>query len=193
MKLVSLLLLLCIASAAQLKNVYTLSKGYTVTIHGTSNLHNWSETVEEVTGESILSYNKNETFDLENIYLKLSVHSIKSEMGSIMNDNTYKALKADSHPEITFKLTSPIAAIPIQTSNKTISATGDLTIAGVTKSITMQVNVSMPNKQTLSFEGSQLIKMSDYNVEPPTALLGTLKTGNEITIHFNTTFTLSNH
>ena len=192
MKVVSLILILCIVSVAQLKNTFTLSKGYAVTIQGTSNLHNWSETVEDVTGESIISYNKDETFDLENIYLKMSVHSIKSEMGSIMNDNTYKALKADAHPMIIFKLTSPIASIPIK-SSKTILATGDLTIAGITKCITMQVNVSILTKQKMTFIGSQPIKMSDYNVEPPTALLGTLKTGDEITIHFNTTFTLNNH
>ena len=64
MQVVSLIFILSIASAAQLKNTFTLSKGYAVTIEGTSNLHNWSERLEDVTGESIISYNKDETFDL---------------------------------------------------------------------------------------------------------------------------------
>jgi hypothetical protein len=56
----------------------------------------------------------------------------------------------------------------------------------------MQVKVFMPSTGQLAFEGSQTIKMTDYGITPPTALFGTLKTGDEITITFKTNFTSTN-
>ena len=39
--------------------------------------------------------------------------------------------------------------------------------------------------QIINIKGEKTLKMSDFDVKPPTALLGTLKTGNDITIKFN--------
>jgi hypothetical protein len=162
-------------------NRYLLSKEYTVTILGTSNLHNWSETVGTVFGDGSVTWNADGSFDLDAINLKMKVNSIKSDMGSIMNNNTYKALKEDHNPEIILTLNTPIKSIKAGSTASTISAKAILTIAGATKTIDMLIKVSAPNHGYLTFEGSQTIKMTDYGISPPTALLGTLRTGNEIT------------
>lgn len=176
--------------AIPVKNIYVLSKDYTVTIHGTSNLHAWDEKVGSVSGEGVVNPNSDGSFDLESINIKMEVHSIKSDMGSIMNNNTYKALKADEYPQIIFALSSPVKSIQINAIEKAIAIKGNLTIAGVTKPVTMQVKIVMQAQGKLVFEGSQAVKMTDYNIKPPTAMLGTLKTGNEITINFKTNFTI---
>jgi len=186
--LLAAIAILSVSAISVVESKYILSKDYTVTILGTSNLHNWNESVETVTGTSAVSWNTDGSFNLNTLYLSMNVHSIKSDVGGIMNSNTYKALKADSHPEIVFTLTSPLESIKASITN-TISAKGSLTIAGVTNPVTMQVKVLAQNQGKLSFEGSQIIKMTDYGVNPPTALFGTLKTGNEITINFKTNFT----
>jgi|SRR6185436_9428733 len=176
-------------------NTYILSEGYIVTIHGTSNLHDWDQKVEIVSGDGIVSWNKDGSFDLEAINIKMDVHSIKSDKGSIMNNKTYKALKADDYPQIIFTLTKPVRSIQTKSNEKTISAKGNLTIAGVTKPVDMQVKVFMKDFEKLTFEGSQIIKMTDYGVSPPTAFFGTMKTGDEITLNFKTSFktTTNNH
>lgn len=173
-------------------NMYVLSKDYTVTIKGTSNLHDWTENVQTVTGNGTVTWNSDGTFDLTAIAMKMNVRSIKSKEGAIMNNNTYKALKADDHPEILFTLLSPIKAVLTKSNDKAISAKGNLTIAGVTKAIDIRVKVFIYEKTKLGFEGTKTIKMTDYGIKPPTALLGTLKTGDEITIDFRTNFALQN-
>lgn len=174
------------------QDIYTISKGYSVIINGTSNLHDWDETVGTVTGESTVSWNSDGSFDLNAINIKMDVHSIKSDMGGAMNNNTYKALKADTYPEIIFTLTAPVKSIKTDPGATTISAKGNMTIAGVTKPVIMEVKVFMPQKGVMEFAGSQIIKMSDYGVKPPTALFGALKTGDVITITFKTDFSLTN-
>jgi polyisoprenoid-binding protein YceI len=183
----------CICATVLINNTYTLSKDYTVTINGTSNLHNWNETVGIVSGEGAVNNNTDGTFDLTALTIKMEVHSIKSDMGSVMNNNTYKALKADNNPEITFTLIDPLATIKSGTMANTLSAKGNLTIAGVTKPVTMQVKIIMEAPGKMAFEGTQTIQMTDYGINPPTALFGTLKTGNTITISFKTNFTQTNN
>lgn len=194
MKLFKKILLVSIAilsaSATNLvENKYILSKDYSVTIWGTSNLHNWNETVTEVAGNCNVSWSSDGTFNLDNLYLDMSAYSIKSDMGGIMNNNTYKALKADAHPEIIFMLSAPVKSIKDGATTNCISAQGLLTIAGVTNPVSMQVQVLIPEQGKVSFEGSQVIKMTDYGITPPTALFGTLKTGDKITIKFKVNFT----
>jgi polyisoprenoid-binding protein YceI len=196
MKLFKILLLvpiltLCICATSPPGNRYLLSKNYTVTILGTSNLHDWNETVVTVLGDGSVTWNDDGSFDLDAINLKMEVNSIKSDMGSIMNNNTYKALKAEHNPEIAFTLNTPVKSIKAGATVSNILTKGTLTIAGVTKPIDMLVKVSAVNHGSLTFEGSQAIKMTDYGMSPPTALFGTLKTGDEITINFKTVFTIS--
>jgi polyisoprenoid-binding protein YceI len=179
-------------TSTPVKNAYTLSADYAITINGTSNLHNWDEKVKTVTGQGIVNFIDETSFDLESINIKMDVHSIKSDMGSIMNNNTYKALKADANPQIIFTLTTPIKSIQTKSAEKTISAKGNLTIAGVTKVVDMQVKISMPEHGKLIFEGFQTIQMTDYGIKPPVALFGTLKTGDAITINFKTNFLINN-
>ena len=170
-------------------NTYTLTKGYAVSIHGTSNLHDWDENVVTVTGDGAVGWNGDASFDLDALNIKMDVHSIKSTEGSMMDKNTYKALKADDHPEITFVLITPVKAI--QVGSRTIAAKINLSIAGVTKAIDMSVTAVATAHGNIEFEGTKTIKMTDFGVKPPVALLGTMRTGDDITIHFKTVFTIT--
>ena len=197
-KLIKLLIILPIAvvficAVSSVQNNYVLSTGYTVTINGTSNLHDWNETVGSVAGSSNINWNTDGSFDLAGIKLEMNVSSIKSSEGSIMNSNTYKALKGDANPEITIALISPVKSIQLKSGTVTTAVPCNITIAGVTKPVSIQVKMTAQDHAKLEFDGVQVIHMTDYGIAPPTALFGTLKTGNDITINFKTTFTLTNN
>jgi polyisoprenoid-binding protein YceI len=176
----------CAAAPAPAKSVYAMAKGYAVSIHGTSNLHDWDESVQTVSGEGTIDWNTDGTFDLEAVNMKMEVASIKSTEGSIMNNNTYKALKSDTHPEIAFTLAAPVKSIPAAGGN--VATKVNLEIAGVTRLIDLVVKAVPQGHGNITFEGAKTIKMTDFGIKPPVALFGTLKTGDEITIHFKTVF-----
>ena len=103
-----------------------------------------------------------------------------------MDKLTYKALKAKDYPKIKFIFKKG----KIVDENKTfidIELNGDLTIAGVTKNVTVLTKINK-NGDTIVLKGSHKLKMTDFGITPPKALLGTIKTGDEITIEFNLTF-----
>jgi hypothetical protein len=39
----------------------------------------------------------------------------------------------------------------------------------------------------IQFTGSRSLKMTDYKMKPPTAMMGTIKVGNEVTLKFDLT------
>lgn len=182
-----------IISFTLIQNNYILAKDYSVSIHGTSNIHDWVEKVVTVSGNGVVNRKSDGSFDIEAIQIIMEAHSIQSDKGNVMNNNTYKALKADAYPKITFKLTAPVKNIQTQISEKTINATGNLNIAGVTRSVTMGVKVNMKTPEKLTLEGSHSINMTDYGINPPKALFGTLQTGNKVTIKFKINLTVSSN
>jgi len=169
---------------------YHLAKGYSVTIHGTMSIHDWAETIGEVTGDIVAGPHAGGGTDLTSIRIVMGVRSIRSDMGTTMDNKTYKALKADADPRITFLLDAPVTVLPFKKGSKSIPLAGHLTLAGVTRPVALLVDEFGVTADSMRFEGKQMIKMTDFGVKPPSALFGTLKAGSEITIYFKTVFTI---
>lgn len=169
---------------------YHLSRGYTVTIHGTMSIHNWVETISEVTGDMVAGRNAGGGTDVTSIRIVMGVRSIKSDMGTVMDNKTYKALKADADPKITFLLDAPVTVLSSGGQERPIALQGHLTLAGVTRPVALWVDHFEVMTDSMRFEGRQTIKMTDFGVKPPSALFGTLKAGPDITIYFKTVFTI---
>ena len=68
--------------------------------------------------------------------------------------------------------------------NKVV-ASGDLTIAGKTNKVDLPFTLTVSDGKAV-LEGKIPLKMTDFGIEPPKALLGTIKTGDEIEVHYNT-------
>lgn len=165
------------SSVAQI--LYKQTGNSNIAISGTSTLHDWTMTSKEVRCQATFE------IDTEGIPTKLSAlslsvrsESLKSEHKA-MDKNAYSTLSTDEHPSITFDLTSATIA---QTK---IQCVGNLTIAGVTKEISFDaVYKTMPNYGLLC-TGTKKLKMSDFGVEAPSFMFGTVKTGDEITVKFS--------
>jgi polyisoprenoid-binding protein YceI len=175
-------------SAGQIQ--YELSKDFAVSIHGTMSIHDWVETIGDVTGELVAGPHVGAGTDLSSIRITMEARSIKGDMGKVMDNKTYKALKADAHPEIIFQTGSPVTLMPVQGKEKPVALKGLLTLAGVTRPATLWVNYFSIAQDSMRFDGEQTINMTDFGIKPPSALFGTLKAGPEITIFFKTVFTI---
>jgi polyisoprenoid-binding protein YceI len=147
-----------------------------MTIFGTSNVHDWEEVVETIKGDMVATMNGSSLSDISTLKITIPVKSIKSGHGA-MNKNTYNALNADDYPNIQFVLKS------VRIDGRTIYCTGTLNIAGTTKTITTPVTYSIQSG-VVTVKGSYSMNMTDFNVEPPTAMFGTIYTGEEIKLDF---------
>ena len=160
---------------------YVLNRDYKITIDGGSNLHDWTENVEKASATGSVTWNSNGSFILNNLTVTIDVQSIKSSEGGVMNGKTYKALKSDNHPTIAFTLTSPLQ---VSQGGTSVTATGNLTMAGASRAVTIHAKINSSQNSNISIEGSVPLKMTDFGIDPPTALFGALKVGNDVTIQF---------
>lgn len=159
-------------------------KSFKMSIAGTSSLHKWESSVGIATVKSDIVINEAGLEAINNLYLEVDGKSIKSTKGSVMDKKTWEALKTDQYPKITYQL-SKIESITPAGGDYDIKALGNLTIAGVKQAISMTVKGKILSNGSLSIKGSKALKMTDFKIDPPTALMGTLKTGNDITINFD--------
>jgi polyisoprenoid-binding protein YceI len=95
-----------------------------------------------------------------------------------------QGLESDRYPTATFKLTSPIALATDAASGQTIqvSASGDLTIHGVTKSVTIPIDARLTGSK-IELVGSITFPFSEFGMTPP-SIGGFVSVQNTATMEF---------
>ncbi|WP_439488543.1 YceI family protein [Algoriphagus sp.] len=165
---------------------YTLSGEQQFTVAGTSTLHDWEMIAkEDATGSAELVLKNGELSKITSLKVEIPAKSLKSGKGS-MDKNTYEALKAAKHPSIIFEMTDFVSVTGTR-----IKATGKLTIAGKSQIIPLEVSYSV-NGNSVKFKGSHPVLFSDFGIDAPTAVFGTIKTGNELILAFEAGFSPKN-
>ena len=154
---------------------------YEITIKGTSTMHDWDLKASEANISFIKDDISADMLQLKKVEVSIPAMKLKSEKGNKMEKNTYKALKADLHPTITYSSSN------IKTNASggkiMINSNGTLTVAGVKKNIELQATGSV-SESLFSISGSTTLLMTDYQIEPPQFLMGAFKTGDKVTIDF---------
>jgi len=165
-------------SAVNAQTLKINSQSSTMTILGTTNVHNFQSKVTQISGDLVISGKK-----VQSLKVDVPVKSIKSNE-KLMDTKTYEAFNADKNPTITFQLID--AVIQKATAEDIVVAvTGNLTMAGVTKKVSFNTTGKALKAGTFQFTGSVALKMTDFKMKPPTAMLGMMKVGDAITLKFS--------
>ena len=161
---------------------HLLSSESSLKVTGTSTLHEWVIELEEMNCKADIVVDAG-TLSMSQLSFEAVSESFKSEHGRMMNNKVYNALKSDDFEKVTFTLTTPFTtSISNDQFNGVIK--GNLFIAGVKKEIQVPVSGNIIGN-TVLLKGEKAIVMSEYGMEPPTALMGTITTGDEVTVHYN--------
>jgi polyisoprenoid-binding protein YceI len=158
-------------------------KSHEIRIEGTSNIQSWSADVEKVNGTFSLTLEDGKIAKLHDVSLSIEAGSIIGSEGRMMNSKIYDALDIKNHPTITFALRE-VLSLSENPGTARISSRGVLTIAGVSRLVTLNTAGRVLPNGDLEFTGTQKVKMSDHRISPPTAMLGALRTGDEVTLNY---------
>jgi len=150
-------------------------------VSGTSTLHDWD--MKAAKGECEATFTINQAglpTALTSMTFVAPAEGLKSEHSG-MDKNAYKALKTSTNATITYTLTNATLV------DGEIKCNGKLTIAGVTKDAELIANYKINADKSITVSGKKNISMKDFKMEPPTFLMGTIKTGNDIVLKFDVT------
>ncbi len=165
-------------------------KSFKMSVAGTSTLHAWESSVNRISAKGTILADDNSLQGIRSLQVEVDAKSIVSTKGRVMDNKTWEALKADQHPKITFRLTK-VESIARSGADFVVKTIGDLSIAGVTRSVPLEARAKLLPNSDVEFSGSSLIVLSDYNIEQPTALMGTIKVGKEVTVKFSVVMSAS--
>lgn len=169
-----------------------LQPGSRLTIEGTSNLHAWSCAASAIVADIRTQMNEagtTEAVDFVSIEIPVARIECKNDK---MNENLVKALRAESNPRIAFRTTGP-RNLPVPDPLGRVSASfrGNLTVAGVTKPVNLAVQATTNPDGSIRITGSKAFLMTQFGIDPPTAMLGMLKTANRFTVRFDLTASIA--
>jgi polyisoprenoid-binding protein YceI len=162
-----------------------------VMLAGSSNVHDWacSSSAFQATIELDTAFQTRPMFELatpiKTVAVTIPVRSLKCGHGK-MDDNMYKALGADRFPDIRYVLESYELDAGLTTLDGFAAKTfGHLTVAGKTVRVEIPITAIRNQGGSMTGEGSLRMKMTEFGIKPPVALLGTLRTKDEIEISFS--------
>ena len=154
-----------------------------VTILGTSSLHDWEMEVRDIDFSTTVLIDGEVISGIQDTYFSCTTTSIVSDY-KLMDKKTYEALKAEEFSSIEFKMIN--GKISLITGNEfSGTATGYLSIAGKTKEVNVPFSGNLLKDGQLDLEGKVNLKMSEFDIDPPKAMAGTLKTGDEVSIVYS--------
>lgn len=185
LKIILVLIILLNKIPCQAQSNYKVTSD-SFTIYGSSNIRDWAATIEEVDGVASITKADEFHYDIHEVRILIHTSSIKSigVEGDAMNKKIYETLKTGRYPAISFMTTSALKSIPADGKEYFIEATGILTVAGVSKVVRIHSVISTVKPERITAEGNVLLKMSDFDIDPPTTLFGLLRVKDDISIHF---------
>lgn len=164
------------------------AKDNSIKVLGKSNVHDWTMVAKGLESSGTFKFNgNNELVDLTSLKFSVLAKSLKSEKTS-MDERTYKAMKADQFPKVTYQLTFATVTM-VQANKYSIQTSGNLTIAGKTQVIAMKVMALVNADGSITCHGEENLLLTDYGIQPPSFMLGAMKVGNDLSIQFYLTYT----
>lgn len=137
-----------------------------IEVHGTSTLHDWKMVSQTLDVNFV-----NEGDKIKELNVGVMIDTLKSG-DSGLDDKAYEALKISKFNVITFVLKSV---------NEDGTITGVFKVTDKEKEATLTPDVLTTDNVAGSFQ----VKMTEFDIEPPSVMFGAIKSGDEVTIKYD--------
>jgi hypothetical protein len=170
----------------------TLLENSSMTILGSSTHHDWDV---EAADFSVQFRVPGRWFDSDRFWAGEDIEelNVTVQVGRLdggknkMNRDLREALRYEEYPEIQFSWDKVIFSGTSDT-GRTAEVLGSVTIAGEEREIQFNAILSFNEWSQIVAKGQVTLNMRDYNVDPPTALFGVIRTDEMIDLTFELYF-----
>ncbi|GAB5520176.1 MAG: hypothetical protein RhofKO_24270 [Rhodothermales bacterium] len=156
----------------------------TLTVRGTSTLHDWYLTARRMTGHATLSNPSTPDAVLTEVELHIAVDDLEASGGLPMRSKLRDVLKSKHFPTVAVIME---ATTPLVAADGGLQASGEaiLHIAGRTAPAVLMARLVPGSDGTVRLTGEQTLSLRALGLKAPTAFFGQLKTGDAITVVFS--------
>jgi len=177
-----ILLLVSVEFTFGQQQVYRFNSGV-IEVSGFTNNYNWKMKTDSVDCRAQLTMVNRQLKAINSLTLIVPVNKLTSP-NTYMDRIAHRTLKSYPFDKIYFHYVKS-ELIPWDDKDQyLIKAVGNLTIAGVTQAIKMDLIATLINDGTITFAGNHKLKLSTFQVTPKKSLMGSLKTSDDVTVNF---------
>ena len=184
----SALITLTVASLMLCSGLAVKDKGWIIgpetklIIHGQTNVNSFKCKMDCYNHLDTLAYYTDDdqcmVFFKENI-MKIPVVNFDCE-NKMINRDFYDVLKSNQYPHVQIQF----VALERWTGNIQVGGTAYITLAGITKSFTINYDVKS-NSSMLYLKGTQKIAFSDFGLQAPQKMMGMIKVQDALEVEFH--------
>ena len=207
--LVVLALLAAVAAAAAQTTHLADAPGSNLVLHGASNVAPWrciAATLEaradvaaplahinavidriEDGNVGVWMANKSEgRFPQPTFELRLPIDRLRCGNGRMERD-LQRALRAEAHPMIVFRFLDLVGGLThdIDGGSYHATVTGRLSLAGRSRDVDVRIEARRLARDRFRLRATLPLRMTDFDVTPPTALFGAIKAKDDLTVQFD--------
>ncbi len=156
-----------------------------VVVEGQSNVNEFKCVTIRYEGDDVLTQ-RNDNASGKRILegsINMKVKSFDCE-NRIMTRDLRETLKEDAYPEITVDVVS-IALPEKDGKNHKVDGEAEITLAGETRLMDFTWEVSYPNSKKIRLSGNREIRFSQFNIEPPTKMMGMIRVKDTLMVDFD--------
>lgn len=121
---------------------------------------------------------------LQRIQLGVPVRSLRCG-NRRMDRDLYRIMRTDEFPLMTFRLWTYHPMPPPSAGDFTVKAVGALGLAGRENLVVVTVRIERRSDGTVWVRGSKALRMSDFGIEPPSAMLGLIRAHDQVVVRFD--------
>ena len=180
---------LVVSAAKEKLYYYTISESSLITISGTTNINAfeclWTGSI--VQGSLVTSiYPFEDQIKFENALLLIGIKRFNCN-NRIMSSDMHKAMGADKHPYIEIELlkVENINNEQISSNSGKLKVDVVITINGVQQKTSLNINWSSVSNIHYVLNGSKSLKMSNFDIDPPSRAFGMIRVYDMINIEFS--------
>lgn len=158
-------------------------QSHEVNIYGSANIKSWSAKVHQLNVISELLVEDGQLTEIRKVRVEIDVEAIEGSDGRAMTRDLHETFNKENHPRIVFELKEILELEAVENGYR-IRASGELSMAGHTRTIELEVDGEVLDDEKIEFSGTKTMLMTDWEMSPPTALLGVLRTRDEVEVEF---------
>ncbi len=170
---------------------YILEPSSVLSINGETNVNTFCCSSQQGFPKGRVGYEwskENEKLSFDNTKLKINVRNLDCGANAI-NRDLQETLQAKSFPYITIKLKEATNINGARTVKKNqwakFEATTEITLCCVTKTVHIPVIIRKTSDNKFQIKGSTSLEFRDFDLEPPTAMMGLIKVKETLDISFD--------
>lgn len=154
-----------------------------IEVSGFTNNYNWKMKTDSVECQGLIIMVNRQLIAINSLSFAVPVKKLTSP-NTYMDRIAHRTLKSYPFDKIYFRYVKAEVSGWDDKDQYMVNASGNLSIAGITQAISMNLIATVINDGTICFSGSHNLKLSTYKVIPKKTLMGSMKTSDDVQVNF---------